>query len=505
MASHSKSGTFTLGPPRFWARSLLVAVALTLPLSAAMAQNTAATPDRGATLASAVAARQGGRFEEAQQTLQNWLNTHPDDGLAWHELATLYAIHGQLRQAVSLFEKALALLGDSADARRNLAETLRADGRCAQAMNHYQTLLAADAGDKTALRGQVLCQQLLGQNAAAVQGCAAIEARYANTEFADWAHGRSLQIQQSATQGITTPEQAEAEGMALFGEKRYAAAVFWLGRAQEQAPTADRAYRLAMASVGAGDLLGGLGSLAAALRLDPQHVPSLSAWPTVQRALRLQGQGATKIEFSRQARTPTQMIAHALAEGDLILARQLLNPALLLPEKGAVLATLNGEVLLREGKFPQAAQAFAEAMALRPKYPPAQKGLAAALILQGKLEEARPLVGFDALPGQKTSPEEMLRFVDLRRAEFMHQLQMAEDPGIKPMPALKDLMVAAAPPTPIEVAEPAPPVDAKAVNTIKTPKGKKISARPGATKAKRPAPAKTAPGAKAGKSGARAK
>jgi tetratricopeptide (TPR) repeat protein len=419
----------------------------------------------------AIAARKAGRFEDAAQLLNAWLQTHPQDAKALHELGVLYALHGQLREAVAKFEAALAIDPDATETRRNLAETLRADQRCAVALPHYRTLAGADLQDQVALRGLVLCHHALGQVDAALQACGEIQRRFAGMPFAAWARQREVQIRALVDAGAVTPQQADAEGAALFAEKRYADAAVWLAKALELQANPDRAYRLAMAQLGSGDPLAALGSLQRALQLDAHHVASLSAWPTVAKALRLQGQGGVDVAFSRQARMPSQMIAHALAEGDLVLARQLLQATLQPPvngksaNQGAVLAVLNGEVLLREGKLAQAGQAFQEALAQRPKYPPALKGLAVVAAQQGRTQEARELAGLPPHAGMaEVADADLQRFVALRRAELMHQLQMAEDPGLKPLPPLQDQLADATPPPapPPVVVEPSPaPVKVK--------------------------------------------
>ncbi len=464
-------------------RRLLIAVCL---LTAGLAQAAEPKAQGAPDVDAAVAARKAGRYEEAAQILLDWTAAHPSDAKALHELGVLYALHGQLRDAAARFEATLALNPDATETRRNLAEVLRADNRCTQALPHYRTLTGADLNDQVALRGMVLCRQTMGQTDAALLVCAEIEQRFAQTPFAEWARQRAAQIRALAQAGAVTPQQADAEGAALFAERRYADAAAWLAKALALQPTADRSYRLAMAQLGAGDMLPALASLQRALQIDSHHVASLSAWPTVAKALRLQGNGGVDVEFARQTRTPVQRVANALAEGDLVLARQLLKTTLQ-PAKdgdgklppGAVLAVLNGEVLLREGKLAQAVQAFQDALLQRPKYPAAIKGLAAVYVLQGRYQDARDLA---KLPAQANvapdhAQDDLQRYVALRRAELMHQLQMADDPGLKPLPALVDQVADATPPPPPPpppAVEPAPePVKAKGKAATKGKAGRR--------------------------------
>ena len=350
--------------------------------SAAWAAPPAAAATSTSVLEAAQAARKAGRYADAAAGLQTWLGAHPKDARALHELGVLYAIHGQLIEATSQFEAALA----------------------------------ADPG-------QLETQQALGV------------VRKAREAFARAGAPARLDV-------------SEVEGTALFAEKRYAAAAVWLAAALEQGPTADRAYRLAMAWLGAGDTLAARGCLERALQLQPDHLPSRSAWPTVAKALRLEGKGGLEVAFGPGGPSPMPAIAQALNDGELVLARQLLQSALQGPWKGAVLHLLAGEVALREGQYSKAIASYKEALALRPGYSAAQKGLADVAVQQGRWTDARDLAGLAKPAPWDDLQAQLKRFVPRRRAELLHQLHMGVDPGVKPLAALTDQVAELVPPPP---------------------------------------------------------
>ena len=241
---------------------------------------------------------------------------------------------------------------------------------------------------------------------------------------------------------------AEVEGSALFAEHRYKEAAVWFAAALEQGPTADRAYRLALAWLGAGDALAARGCLERALQIQPDHLPSRSAWPTVVKALRLEGTGGVDVAFSPTGPSPVPAIADALNDGQLVLARQLVQAAQQGPWKGLVVTLLAAEVALREGQYIKAIAGYKEALALRPGYPPAQKGLADVAVQQGRWTDARDLAGLPKPAAGDDLQAQLKRFVQRRRAELANQLRMAVDPGIKPLPALADQVAELVPPPP---------------------------------------------------------
>lgn len=428
------------------------------------AEATAGTPS----LEGALALRKAGRFEEALRMIQAWIVEHPDDTAAMHELGVLYAIHGQYREAAGKFQLALTLDPDLRETRRNLAEVLRADGQYAGALVHYQILWPTQVDDAVAAKGQVLCLQALGRFDEAMSLCTLVISKQPATPLAEWMQARAAILQQRKDRGSVDPQQMDAEGQALFTEKRYADAAQWFAMALTEMPTAERAYHLAMAQLGAGDSLAAQGSLQRALQLDSGHLPSASAYPTVAKAVRLQGRGAKEIAFGKVRRAAIPAIAQALDEGDLVLARQLINSALPAtapgqpPEKSLLLQTLLAEVLLREGKLTDAAKQFQIVLAQKSTYSLARKGLAAVYVAQGRFDEARSMAQLTRNALELEVNADLQRFAQKRRAEFAHQLQMSLDPGLKPSAALVDQVSddrppPPPPPLPAVEPEPAPP------------------------------------------------
>jgi len=326
----------------------------------------------------------------------------------------------------------------------------RKAGSYAQAAAGLQTWLAAHPNDARALHELGVLYAIHGQlTEAEAQFSQAVKAAPDQQETQ-----RALAVVRKAREAATRSgvpaslDVADREGTALFSEHRYKESAVWFAAALEQGATADRAYRLALAWLGAGEALAARSCLERALQIQPDHLPSRSAWPTVVKALRLEGTGGVDVAFAPSAIAPIPAIAAALNEGQLVLARQLLQAALQGPSKGLVLTFLAGEVALREGQYAKATAAYKAVLAQRPGYPPAQKGLADVAVQQGRWTDARDLAGLPKPADHDDLQAQLKRFVQRRRAELAHQLQMAGDPGVKPLPALADQVAALAPPPP---------------------------------------------------------
>jgi predicted Zn-dependent protease len=450
--------------------SWLVATVLTLPTALALAAE--ASP-----VAAAVADRTAGRFEQSATTLLAWLAQHADDARALHELGVLYALTSQYREAETRLQAALAVAPGQVESRRALAELWRAQARCLDALPLYDALVVRDGQDATGWRGRLLCHEQLGQTDAALQTAAEIQAKLAGSPLVAWATARAVQVRAMSAQGGFTPQQADAEGQALFGQQRFVEAAVWLAKAHELQPTADRAYRLAMARLGTGDPLAAQVALEQALQLDPRHLASLSAWPTVAKALRLQGQGGADVDLQHLEGGWLPAVARALREGNATLARRLVDAAKAAPAegKGVVLMVLDAELKLRENKLGEAEKLFRDVLVARPNYPPAKKGLAAVLALMRRDFEAREMAGLKSADER----DDLERLVPLRRAELMHQLAMAVDPAVAPLPSLVDQVIDSKPapppppPPPMEPAPPAPPPPPPPPPAKKGGKGKK--------------------------------
>lgn len=476
-----------------WTAHSLAVPAIAAP--AAPATKALTAPRTANAVAEAVALRRAGRFVEAAQHLLDHLAVRPDDARARHELAVLYALHGQIREAESQFRDALAADPSAVETQLALAELLRADERCRQALPLYQSLTQRDAGNGPAWKGQVLCQSQLGNWPAAIAAAEALVQRFPGITLGRWAAERLDQLRKDSQSGQLSPAQMDAEGKGLFAEKRYEAAVVWLAMALQAEATADRAYRLAMAHLGAQELLAAHTALSRAVALDPRHQPALMALPLVARALRNAGDGGERVAFGDFDQTPEKAIARALADNELVLARQLVQAALPKPaaSNSAVLLVLAGELALRDSAAAKAQPLFEQALKLHPNHDAARKGLADALFQQGRNAEARKLAGLGLAPEYLAPDTDLQLWVAKRRGEFQHQLRMALDPGVRPNPSLVD-QVDQDLPRAAEVLPVKP--------TVAAPAGKKGkgSAKSAKAKTEKPKAAKAKAGSKAKKS-----
>lgn len=458
--------------------------ALAVPAAAAPAK-VAASAASDSAVAEATALRRAGRFAEAAQRLLDHLARRPDDARAHHELGVLYALHGQIREAEAQFRDALAADPAAVASQLALAELLRADERCRQALPLYQALTQRDAGDGPAWRGQLLCHAQLGAWPAAIAAAEALVQRFPGTSLGRWGAERLEQLRRDSQSGEWSAAQMDAEGKGLFAEKRYDAAVVWLALALQTEPSADRAYRLAMAHLGTQELLAAHSALTRALALDPRHQAAAMALPLVARALRNAGGGAEPIGFGDFDQVPEKAIARALADNELVLARQLVQVALPKPAAAtsAVLLVLAGELALRDAAASKAQGLFEQALKLAPGHDAARKGLADAMLQQGRGAEARKLAGIGPAPEHVKGDADLQLWVSKRRSEFQHHLRMALDPGVRPNAALVDQVgreLPAAEPLPLVPAATSPSGGkAKAGKGAKATKGKGAKAKPG--------------------------
>ena len=391
----------------------------------------------------AVALRQSGQFLEATQVLLVWLGDHPADARARNELGTLYALHGQLREAQDQFEQAVQLQPKLRAARWNLAEAQRADERCNDALPHYAKLVEDDPRDGPPYKGLCLCNAILGRWDAAVAACDALAKKFPGTSLGKWAEAQRSRISELAAAGELTVGQMEAEGKQLFAEKRYADAAVWLAMAAVAEPSADREYRLAMALLGIQDLLACHAALERAVRLDPKHQPALVAMVTVARALRNFGSGARDIRFGAIDETIERALARALIDADLVVARQLavvITAAKAPNEAGAIGWLLAAEVELRDGRYSKALEWLDKANKARPRHDAIRKAQAEVYFQLGRFADARQLASLPSPPAHVATHADLAVFIRHRRDEFVHQLKMMLDPGLRPLPAIQDLV-----------------------------------------------------------------
>ena len=260
-----------------------------------------------------------------------------------------------------------------------------------------------------------------------------------------------------------TPENLDAQGEAFFGGGRYADAVSWFDLAVKAAPTAERYWHLAMAQLGAGDLLAALLAVEHTLQLDPKHPGAIKTRPLLVEWLRNRGTSGNAVPMAPKGRSIRMVVLQALVDGDDVLARQLLPLWRSGPEKGTVAELVQAELWLRDNRLADADKALRAILAKEPGHPGALKALAEVVILRGEFQQARSMLGMPAVRQQSNEDPnaDLYRFILRRHGEWQQQLRMAVDPGVKPLPALSDQLAAMQPPPPApepEVApQPAPP------------------------------------------------
>ena len=404
----------------------------------------AAGPDPDTAIADAIAARAKGDFAAARKLLTAVLAANAEHARALHELAVLHAIFGELSDAAALFKRALQADPAMTASRKNLAEVLRAAGRFSEALPHFKALQDHAPSRDVALRGIAICEEAMGRPENAVAALDALAKTHKDDDMARWVkQQRALLVAGRADAGISVGA-AEAEGDAHFKDGRHQHAAHWYALACRKGPTADRCYKHAVALLAVRDFLGAVGALRKALKRDPGHMPSLSAWPTAVRKLRGEGGGAQVVELSKQKRAATLRAAKALVDGDLLLARRIAVAARGTPQHGVVLELIEAESLLRDGYPGPAEKILRRVLRTKPKHPVAAQALADVMFQRGRPEAARHLA---ALPRPMSAPlsapddvraaygsptRDLASFSQWRRAAFDRRLRMLLDPGVKP-------------------------------------------------------------------------
>lgn len=416
----------------------------------AAAASAAAPADRAAPAAAAeddavidkiVALRRAGRFSEAFAVAKGLTQQRPASARAWHELGTLYALHGQLEDAAAAFERAVALDPVLHAARMSLAEVLRADRRYRPALEHYQALYAAPDVGLEARRGAAICLLALDRRDEAKAALTALQQADPNGEIGQWAGERLAALAKDGAGGADIAS-LDAQTEAHFRAGRYREAADAAGMACSEAPSAPRCYRAAVSLLALRDYLAAVGALRAALRCDPGHLPSLSAWPTALRKLR--GEGAGGLDVSLRHPQPAQGLrraALALLDGDLLLAERLADDALSQAPTSAILLLVRAEARLRRGATARARVDFRAALGRRPKLEIASAGLLACDLADGRITGVRAALRLPAPPAppegvvlpQGYDPNADVRAWDRwRRNTFDTRLRGLADPGIRP-------------------------------------------------------------------------
>ncbi len=387
---------------------------------------------------------------------------------------------GDNSAAVAAFRLAVHADPDDRGARRLLADALRRVDRCQDALTQYQLLQSA-APDDDARRGEVGCLRQLGQNDTALRIVQGVAARHPPQNgqldaLGQWAAGELASLSQTPATSATTatntpppeqpvaaadsdsPEALQAQGDALFAQGRFVDAAAWFAMAAQAAPTAERHWRLAMAKLGAGDLLAALVAVDKTLQLDPTHAGAVKTRPLLAKWVRERGSSGTAVPMVPQGRSIRIAVLQALADGDDVLARQLLPIWRVGPERGIVSELVQAELWIRDNRLADADKVLRAILVKKPGHPGALKALAEVVILRGEFQQARAMLNLPVLR-QATGRDpnaDLYQFIRLRHAEWQQQLRMAVDPGVKPLPAVSQQLAELAPPPP----PPPPPPEA---------------------------------------------
>ncbi len=432
-------------------------------------------------LATAIGERKAGRFEAALTAFKALVALAPELPRAWHELGLLYAIHGQFDEAQAAFERALELGPDARHTRLALAEILRADAKFIAASGHYRRLLAgATDGERLTLgKSLALCALGAGNADAARAELQSLVATDGEGETGRWARERLAALDAAAqTPGDAAEVDREVERLIAAG--RAAEAADLAGLACREAPSGDRCYREAVAALAVRDYLRAAMALRAALRADPNHLASRSAWPTTLRKLRsegvMAGQAAADDASSGDGPTalpgglsPALRCAQVLRAGDTLLAEKIATAPALGDRPGAALLFCRAEARLRRGDSRRARTDFEALLTQRPGHELARIGIAITYWQEGRAALARSSAGLpvaEPLPMGVELPDGYDGDADLRalqrwqRDEADHRLAMALDPGRRPRPARQEVLLldveALRPPAPVLPAAPDP-------------------------------------------------
>ncbi len=441
---------------------------------------------------------------------------------------------GDNSAAVAAFRLAVHADPDDHAARRLLADALRRVDRCQDALTQYQ-LLQSTGADDDARRGEVACLRQLGQNDTALRLVQAVAARHpaatAQTDaLAQWAAAELASLAQVPATTTTAapnaaapaaatgapqaaveseaPEALDAQGEAFFAQGKFADAAAWFGLALEAAPTAARSWRLAMAKLGAGDLLAALVAVDQTLQRDPKHVGALKTRPLLAKWVRERGTSGNAVPMVPAGRSIRMAVLQALVDGDEVLARQLLPVWRAGPERGIVAELVQAELWIRDNRLADADKVLRAILAKKPGHPGALKALAEVVILRGEFQQARAMLNLPVVrPANGEDPNaDLYRFKLRRRGEWDQQVRMAVDPAVKPLPSLTQQLADMVPPPP-----PPPPPEEAAPPPPPPPPPEPVKAKHGhkhAAKSNRPAVPKALmtrahakPGAKSKKSG----
>ncbi len=387
---------------------------------------------------------------------------------------------GDNSAAVAAFRLAVRADPDDRAARRMLADALRRIDRCQDALAQYQVLQSSGSDDDSR-RGEVECLRALKQDDTALRIVKDLVTRHTAADgqrdaLGQWAAAELASLSQTAPSAPAlaaapataqesvdseSPEAMDAQGEALFAAGKYADAAAWFALAAEAAPTAERTWRMAVARLGAGDLLAALIAVDQTLQRDPRHAGALKTRPMLAEWVRNRGKSGTTVPMVPLGRSIRMAVLQALVDGDDVLARQLLPLWRTGPERGIVAELVQAELWLRDNRLADADKVLRWILTKQPGHPGALKALAEVVILRGEFQQARAMLGLPVVRqvnGEDPNAD-LYRFMLRRRGEWQQQLRMAVDPGVKPLPALSQQMAEMIPPPEEPVAQQPPPAE----------------------------------------------
>ena len=128
-----------------------------------MSEETRHKPDLNRLLAKAVQHHADGRFDEAEAAYLAILRNFPDQVAAISNLATIVAQKGQVKKALSLFDRALRIKPDFLDALKNKAIALTAKDRFEETMDVYDRIADIDPSNNSVLQNKAFVLTFLGR------------------------------------------------------------------------------------------------------------------------------------------------------------------------------------------------------------------------------------------------------------------------------------------------------------------------------------------------------
>lgn len=346
-----------------------------------------------------------GKRSEAEQFYRGLLRQHPDHAHLLHHLALLLRERGELVEAESLLQRAVAAAGDDPAVRNSLGAVLHASGRQAEAEAEYRAALSLDPGlEEAHYNLGALLEELNREEEALAeyQAAVAIEPRYARA----WTRIGAIRQRQGAhAEALADLDRAVAaspqffdahfyRGNALSGLGRHDEALRALQRADAARPGSFEAVH-ATADVlrSAGRYEQALSAYWHLLELNPERLETHQefnqiAWSTGRHDLYLRS-----FDYARQRLGPRSDLllveaAFRLCRDEFAAAENLLWQARrIAPESGEIMSLL-AQSLAGQQKYEEAYALYDAAIAAEPTAMRHRFQLAFALLKDGEAREA---------------------------------------------------------------------------------------------------------------------